>query len=237
MIDKMYWACAGGLSLASQVGLAKGLPPADELQRRVSAMFDQMARRCREVGIPEEDFNEARYAIAAFIDEQVTRTDWPGRTTWLSRPLQFLYFNENTAGEGFFSRMAALEGQSQRAHVLEIYYLCLELGFQGKYAVRAGEGLAPILDQVGAEVSRALPPSEIVSPHGEPRDPMRTLVQRERPIVTLSLAFLGLALAGFLVLKLILIGSASSTTSKWTKFAAQSLTPGVAAPGQPARSP
>jgi type VI secretion system protein ImpK len=235
MIDKMYWACAGGLSLASQVGLAKGLPPAEELQRRVSAMFDQMARRCREVGIPEEDFNEARYAIAAFIDEQVVKGDWPGRTQWLSRPLQFLYFNENTAGEGFFAHIAALEGQAHRAHVLEIYYLCLELGFQGKYAVRSGEGLAPILDQVGAEVSRALPPSEIISPHGEPRDPMRTLVQRERPIVALSLGFLGLALVAFIVLKLILLASASSTTSKWTTFATQLATPGVLAPGQPAR--
>jgi type VI secretion system protein ImpK len=219
MIDKMYWACAGGLSLASQVGQAVGLPAADELQRRVSAMFDQMSQRCREVGIPFEDFNEARYAIAAFIDEQVVKADWPGRAQWLSRPLQFLYFNENTAGEGFFTRMTALQGQPQRAHVLEIYYLCLQLGFQGKYAVRSGEGLGPILDQVGAEVSRALPASEVVSPHGEPRDPIRTLVQRERPIVTLSLGFLGLALAAFVVLKVILLMNTSSTTSKWSSSA------------------
>ena len=237
MSDKMYWACAGGLSLGSQLGLARGLPPAEELQRRVSSMFDQMSRRCREVGIPEEDFNEARYAIAAFIAEQVLKTDWPGRNQWLARPLQFLYFNENTAGEGFFTRMTTLEGQSHRAHVLEIYYLCLALGFVGKYAVRAGEGLAPILDQVGSEVSRALPPSEIVSPHGEPRDPMLTLVQRERPIVALSLGFLALAFVAFVALKLILVANTSSTTSKWTTSATQASTTGPVTPGQPARSP
>jgi type VI secretion system protein ImpK len=235
----MYWACAGGLSLGSQLGLARSLPPADELQRRVSSMFDQMARRCREVGIPDEDFNEARYAIAAFIDEQVLKADWAGRTQWLARPLQLLYFNENTAGEGFFNRVTALQGQPKRAHVLEMYYLCLALGFRGKYAVQgqAGMGIAPILDQVGAEVLRALPKNDVISPHGEPRDAMRSLVQRERPIVTISVAFLGLALVAFVILKVILLLSASSATSNWAKFSVQSSSPGAVAPGQPTRSP
>ncbi len=230
MIDKMYWACAGGLSLASQLGIAQALPPAEELQRRVSAMFDQMGRRCREVGIPEEDFNEARYAIAAFIDEQVLRADWPGRAQWLNRPLQFLYFNENTAGEGFFQRIATLQTQQHRLHVLEIYYLCLALGFQGKYAARQGEGMAPVLDQVAAEVSRALPPSDVISPHGEPREPLRNLVQRERPIVALSLGFFGIALAVFIVLKVILLANTSSTTTKMTKSYSISA---AAAPAKP----
>jgi type VI secretion system protein ImpK len=217
MIDKMYWACAGALSLATQVGLAHGLPSADELQRRISGMFDQMSRRCREVGIDEADYNEARYAIAAFIDEQVLRADWPGRQQWLSRPLQFLYFNENTAGEGFFAHMQALQNQPHKAHVLEIYYLCLELGFQGKYAVSGGEGMRPLVDQVGAEVSRALPPSEVISPRGESRDAVRGLVQRERPIVALSIGFFGLALLLFLLLKVILLIGVSSTNSRMTK--------------------
>lgn len=216
MIDKMYWACAGGLSLASQLAIAKTLPPADELQRRVSAMFEQMERRCREVGIAAEDFHEARYAIAAFIDEQVLRMEWPGRLQWVSRPLQLLYFNENTAGEGFFAHVAALQTQAHRAHVLEIYYLCLALGFQGKYAVR-GEAMAPVFDQVGAEVSRALPASDVISPHGERIETLRTLVQRERPIVALSAGLLGVAVVTFLLLKLVLVFHTSTVTTKMTK--------------------
>ena len=218
MIDKMYWACAGALSLATQISIAQALPPAEELQRRINMMFDQMSRRCREVGIPEEDFTEAKYAIAAFIDEQVLRADWPGRNQWLARPLQFVYFNENTAGEGFFSHMQALQNQQHRAHVLEIYYLCMALGFQGQYAVSGGEGqLARLLDQVGGDVSRVLPPTEIISPHGEARDPARGLVQRERPIVALSLGFFGLALLIFLALKVTLLIGTSSTNSKMMK--------------------
>jgi len=37
----------------------------------------------------------------------------------MGQPLQLVYFNENTAGEGFFQRMSALQNDPQRAHVLE----------------------------------------------------------------------------------------------------------------------
>ena len=73
----------------------------------------------------------ALYAIVAFMDEQILRSQWSGRQQWMSQPLQLTYFNENTAGEGFFTRMQALEQRPNQAHVLEIYYLCLALGFRG----------------------------------------------------------------------------------------------------------
>ena len=77
--------------------------------------------------------------------------------------------------------------------------------------------LSGVIEWVGAEVSRALPPSEIISPHGEPRDPMRSLVQQERPIVMLSLVFFGLALALFVALKVTLLIGTSATSSRMTK--------------------
>jgi type VI secretion system protein ImpK len=136
MMDKMYWACADALSLASQLAWARDLPSPDVLQRRIAGLFEQMARKCREAGIPDDDVMEARYAIAAFMDEQIFRSPWPGRQQWMAQPLQMVYFNENTAGEGFFSRLQNLQQQPQRVHVLQIYYLCMALGFQGKFAVR-----------------------------------------------------------------------------------------------------
>jgi type VI secretion system protein ImpK len=239
VIDKMYWAASDALSLGSQLGLAQQLPPVDELQRRISGMFDQMARRCRDVGIPQEDFDDARYAIAAFIDEQVVRTEWPGRAQWLANPLQMVYFHENTAGEGFFTRMEKLQTQPQRAHVLEVYFWCLELGFMGKYAVGAAEGgVAPVASNVGGEVSRALPASDVISPHGEPNEAVATLVQRERPIVALSLAFFGLALLVFIGLKVALLVGTSGVNDRMTKMygSAPPAAAGVAAPA-PTKAP
>jgi type VI secretion system protein ImpK len=135
----------------------------------------------------------------------------------MGQPLQLIYFNENTAGEGFFQRMAALQNQPQRAHVLEIYYLCLCLGFQGQYAVRGGEGLGPIVDQLGARLSATTGNSDIISPHGEPREAFRGLMRREMPLVGLSIAFFALAVVVFLILKLVLHGSVSSAATDMTK--------------------
>jgi type VI secretion system protein ImpK len=216
-LAKMYWACSDPLTLASQLAYARDLPSPDVLQRRVSSLFDQMARKCREAGIPDEDANEAKYAIAAFTDEQIFRSAWPGRGQWMGQPLQLVYFNENTAGEGFFTRMAALQSQPSRAHVLEIYYLCLCLGFQGQYAVRGGEGLGPVVDQLGARIGASLGNSDIISPHGEPREAFRGLMRRELPLVGLSIAFFGLAVVVFIVLKLILAANVSGAASDMTK--------------------
>jgi type VI secretion system protein ImpK len=226
-LAKMYWACSDPLTLASQLAYARDLPSPDVLQRRVSSLFDQMARKCREGGIPDEDANEAKYAIAAFTDEQIFRSAWPGRAQWMGQPLQLIYFNENTAGEGFFQRMAALQNQPSRAHVLEIYYLCLCLGFQGQYAVRGGEGLGPIIDQLAARVGATAGNTDVISPHGEPREPFRGLMRRELPLVGLSIAFFGLAIVVFIVLKAVLAGSVSSAASDMTKGIPAAVSPGA----------
>jgi type VI secretion system protein ImpK len=230
LLAKMYWACSDPLTLASQLANARDLPGADVLQQRVSSLFDQMGRKCREAGLSDEDTNEAKYAITAFTDEQIFRSAWPGRQQWMAQPLQLIYFNENTAGEGFFQHMAALQNQPSRAHVLEIYYLCLCLGFQGQYAVRGGEGLGPIIDQLSTRLSGTAGNAEVISPHGEPREVFRGLMRREMPLLGLSIAFFGLAIVVFIVLKLVLAGNVSSASTEMTKGnapAAAQVSPGT----------
>lgn len=216
-LSRMYMACAEPITLASQLASARELPPADVLQRRISMLFDQMHTKCREAGFTDEDANDAKYAIAAFADEQIFRSQWPGRHQWMGQPLQLVYFRENTAGEGFFRRMAHLQAQPQRAHVLEIYYLCLCLGFQGQYAVRGGEGIGPIVSQVAVQLGAAGGSGENISPHGEPRDALRGLMRRERPLVALSIVFVALAIITFVVLKLVLAGAVSSAARDMAK--------------------
>ena len=208
LMDKMYWACADALSLASQLSSARDLPSPDILQRRISSLFEQMAKKCRDAGISDEDVLEARYAIAAFMDEQIFRSPWPGRQQWMSQPLQLVYFNENTAGEGFFTRMQNLQQQPQRAHVLQIFYLCVSLGFQGKFAVRGGEGLGALVDYVGAQVARSLPPSDRIAPHGEPREKVGNFARREAPIIALGVFFLLAAVVTYVVLRWIVLSGA-----------------------------
>ncbi|HEX8789699.1 MAG TPA: type IVB secretion system protein IcmH/DotU [Polyangiaceae bacterium] len=227
-LSKMYMACAEPITLATQLASARELPPPDVLQRRISTLFDQMHTKCREAGFTDDDVNDAKYAIAAYADEQIFRSQWPGKHQWMGQPLQYLYFRENTAGEGFFRRMARLQTQPQRAHVLEIYYLCLCLGFQGQYAVRGGEGIGPIVSQVAMQLGAAGGSGEVISPHGEPREALRGLIRREGPLVTLSIVFFAVAVVLFIVLKIVLAASVTSAARDLEKA-----NPPAAAPPAP----
>jgi type VI secretion system protein ImpK len=222
VLDKMYWVCSDVLTLATQLSTARDLPSPDVLQRRIESLFDQMLRKAHEAGIMESDAQEAKYALVAFVDEQIFRSPWPGRQQWMSKPLQLGYYNENTAGEGFFHHMDALSRDPTRAHVLEIYYLCLALGFQGIYAVRNdGDGLNSVTERAGVQLARALPQSDTFSPHGQPPDGGKRGGKSDVPIVTLGLVALGIALIAFVSLKLILSSSADSAVNGMKDVAKQ----------------
>ena len=214
MIPRMYWTCAEVLSVGAQLSEAPELPSPDVLKRRIGALLDDMSRRCLELGVPKRDLDDARYALVAFIDEQLFRASWAGRQEWMLEPLQLVYFNENTAGEGFFVRLDALEREPARLQVLEIFYLCLALGFQGKFAVRGGEGLGVTIDRLAGTLARGTPYREILSPRGLPTEPRRGAARREAPVLFVGGALVALALVLALSLKLVLLSATSDTTAR-----------------------
>ena len=214
MIDRMYWACGEVLSVGAQLAEAPGLPSPEIMKRRVATLLEDMDRRGAELGIQKVDLEEARYAIVAFIDEQLFKAPWAGRQEWMLEPLQLVYFNENTAGEGFFTRLDALERDPTRVHVLEVYYLCLTLGFLGRYAVRGGEGLGAVIDRLAAILGRATPQGDVLSPRGAPLDQGKTRGRREAPVLLLAGGLVGLALLVAIVLKLALVSTTSDVTAR-----------------------
>lgn len=214
MIDRMYWACGEVLSVGAQLAEAPGLPSPDILKRRIGTLLEDMDRRGLELGIPKRDLDDAKYAIVAFIDEQLFRAPWAGRQEWMLEPLQLVYFNENTAGEGFFERLDALEKDPARLHVLEVYYLCLTLGFQGKYAVRGGDGLGVTIDRLVGTLARATPQGDMLSPRGAPADAGQGRAKREAPVLFLAGGLVALAIIVAIVLKVVLVSATSDVTAR-----------------------
>ena len=114
MIKEMYWLASDVVALGTRIPEATDLPPPPTLHQRIAVLFQEMSERARDLRLEQDDVTEARYALAAFLDEQILRSQWPGRQQWLSQPLQLVYFNENTAGEGFFARLQALMDRPER---------------------------------------------------------------------------------------------------------------------------
>jgi type VI secretion system protein ImpK len=99
----------------------------EDVLRHLSMSEDSVRRGL----VSQDDYEQARFAICAWVDEALLASPWSVRDQWLREQLQHTYYNTTEAGEKFFERLHSL-GVHQR-DVREVYYLCLALGFTGQY--------------------------------------------------------------------------------------------------------
>jgi len=98
-----------------------------DIQRLLFASEDGVKRGL----VSHDDYDQARFAVCAWVDEALLNSTWADKSVWMSRQLQQTYYNTTDAGEKFFDRLHTL-GPHQ-LEVREVYYLCLALGFTGRY--------------------------------------------------------------------------------------------------------
>jgi len=111
---------------------AQGFDPTlSEFRRTVNNALEEFRLQARRMGILEEEVQSAMYALVSFADEMVSASTWSGRDQWEAQSLEQERFKSSLAGQKFFENIDALR-DSQR-QVLEIYYVCLTLGFEGGY--------------------------------------------------------------------------------------------------------
>jgi type VI secretion system protein ImpK len=163
----MYLATAEALTAVLQLADARSLGSASVVRQQMITVLRQFVTRCRDAGIADAETAEARYALVAFIDDRVLRSNWPGRAEWQSQPLQLQFFREFTAGENFFARMAAMAQRGGPYGPLEAYYLCLALGFGG--AMPRGHTAREFLESARTVLLRGQNP-DWIAPNAIPPD-------------------------------------------------------------------
>jgi type VI secretion system protein ImpK len=105
-------------------------PGYGSFRANVMSLLSDARRRAEGDRLDPRDY--AHYAAVAVVDESVMTSDWPGAEQWRREPLQKHYFDNFLAGEHFFSRLDELRGGADD-DVLEVYFLCLCAGFQGRF--------------------------------------------------------------------------------------------------------
>ena len=114
-------------------------PPFEQVRADITRLLTQ-SEECPGKGLfSEEDYDLARFAICAWVDEAILSSPWEQKTQWQREQLQRIYYNTADAGEEFFEKLNTL-GLHQR-DVREVYYLCLSLGFMGRYCNKGDEYL------------------------------------------------------------------------------------------------
>ena len=107
------------------------------------------------------------FAAVAFLDESILNSRNPLFADWPRKPLQEELFGTHMAGEVFFQNLQKLLGQTdsqELADVLEVYYLCVLLGFGGRYSMGNKGDLRSIMDAVGEKIRRVRGYSPDLSP-------------------------------------------------------------------------
>ena len=116
---------------------------------------------------PPEDVRLATFALVAFLDESILTSNNPAFAEWSGRPLQDEMFGHHRAGELFFENVERLlnRGDSYAAaDLLEVYSLCILLGYKGKYGLGDQDSVRPVLDAIAEKIRRIRGPLSGLSP-------------------------------------------------------------------------
>jgi type VI secretion system protein ImpK len=151
--------------------------PSNEMRRQIDDWFKKLEERGSQSGYKERQLLDVKFALAAFVDETVLAGGFPLREEWERYPLQLEYFREALAGNKYFERLDSLIKQGE-AEVVEVYYLCLLIGFKGKYSVFLEDQLPNVINSTaeylrgaGRLLTRTLSPHGFLNDQPEPPPP------------------------------------------------------------------
>lgn len=121
------------------------------------------------MGIPLTRANQAAWFVAALLDDIALNTPWGGHSDWPRQPLVVGLSGEVDAGTRFFQHLDELTRHANRdPDLLELAYLCLGLGFRGKFRPQGATGEAALLalrTQIARQLRNADVQSAPLSPH------------------------------------------------------------------------
>lgn len=129
---------AASTVLSDVVRLKRDSTPQDmlELNQRLSSNLKLFEARALRDGSESSQVMAARYILCTVVDEAVVTTSWGVESEWARMSLLSTFHHETFGGEKFFQLLERLSANPvKHLPMLELMYLCLALGFEGKYRV------------------------------------------------------------------------------------------------------
>ena len=178
------------------------------LKSKAVEMFDGFEQNSRSLGIDNEKIRQAKFALVAFLDETIISSNWLRKDEWLSEPLQIKLFDTFNAGEEFFTNLHNLRQRaSSNKDVLEVYYLCLTLGFKGMYQLQSPEKLRRIVDDLNLELHPELYNAiDAISPNGKPKENFIQIVRGGIPFWIYPVSTIVIYIVFYFIMSLFISG-------------------------------
>jgi len=129
------------LSLVLQLKNMAYCADIDALQNRIVESIKKYDSQVQQQNFPQAQSRTATYFLCTLLDETVLNTPWGSASAWGHNSLLIQFHGEAWGGEKFFDIVTHLVQQpSRNLALIELAYLCLSLGFEGKYR-RIDKGL------------------------------------------------------------------------------------------------
>jgi type VI secretion system protein ImpK len=176
---------------------------AESFRAHIRTVLGAAEQEARHAGYAGEDVRLALFAIIAFLDESVLNSRQPMFAEWPRRPLQDEIFQSgHMAGELFFQYLQQLlqrPDSEDTADLLEVFQLCLLLGFRGRYGTSQGGELHAFTSRVGEKIARVRGLGDPLSPRWRPpQDRLETPRDRwAKPLMLSAAATAALAVVLF----------------------------------------
>lgn len=157
---------------------------------RITRFLEDFDRNAKKLGSSAEDIHAAKYAFCAAVDEIILRSDFSIRAVWERHPLQLTLFGDQLAGEHFFERLETLRARGGiHLQALEVFHMCLLLGFSGKYLMEGTEKLHYLTARLGDEMALLKGKNAGFSPHWARPDQIMNKLRHEVPLWILGSIF------------------------------------------------
>lgn len=146
-------------------------PDAAAFRASVLGIVDTAKRDAAALGYPDAYAGYAVYAVVAFLDEAVLSFQHPAFAAWQGKPLQEELFSIFIGGDMFFEYLKTLLSQQDSddlGDVLEVYQLCLLLGFKGRYGASQRDDLDAWTSALRDRLTQIRGPLGGLSPHWAP---------------------------------------------------------------------
>lgn len=165
--------------------LKNGNAPKDEANfaRKLQQFLNTVDTNARKLDIPVEDVHAAKYAFCAAVDETVLRSTFTIRDSWARHPLQLVLFGDQLAGENFFQRLEELRSKGNpHLQALEVFHMCLLLGFHGRYLIESSEKLHYLTARLGEEIAHIKGKPAVFAPQWNRPDQVINKLRTETPL-------------------------------------------------------
>jgi len=185
----------------------------ENFRSRMKQALREIASAAARKGYSAEDVQEANFAVVAFLDESVLTSD-PCASEWAQKSLGEDLFGQRSAGEVFFKRLETLRANrdsASLAEVLEVYYLCLLLGYEGKFAGGSKAELQLLMTNLRDRIERVFGRNPEFSPDGALPDEPVAIASLADPLNVQVKLF---ALAAFVLAVLCFMGFSLHLSSK-----------------------